>query len=76
MLIKNGDKWITPPINSGLLPGIMRARLLEDRKMNLHELPLTPVEVINAESVYICNSLRGLVKVDSTNLNTSIGMLE
>ena len=76
LLIKNGDKWITPPINSGLLPGIMRARLLEDRKMNLHELPLTPVEVINAESVYICNSLRGLVKVDSTNLNTSIGMLE
>ena len=76
ILIKNGDYWKTPPLNSGLLPGIMRATLLEDKDMSLCEVPLTPRDIISAESVYVCNSLRGLVKVDSTNLNTSIGMLE
>ena len=76
ILIKNGDYWKTPPLNSGLLPGIMRATLLEDKGMSLCEVPLTPRDIISAESVYVCNSLRGLIKVDSTNLNTSIGILE
>ena len=76
LLIKNGDKWKTPPVTSGLLPGVMRSTLLENKEMSICETVLTPNDIINAESVYICNSLRGLIKVDSTNLNTSIGMLE
>jgi len=76
LLIKNGNNWKTPPVTSGLLPGIMRAKLIEDKEMSILEIPLAPGDIINAENVYICNSLRGLVKVDTTNLNTGIGMLE
>ena len=33
LLIKNGDKWKTPPVTSGLLPGVMRSTLLENKEM-------------------------------------------
>jgi para-aminobenzoate synthetase/4-amino-4-deoxychorismate lyase len=76
LFIRDGDIWQTPPITSGLLPGVMRGILLEDKNMNVREVALTPIDIINAESVYISNSLRGLMKVDSSNLIRGIGILE
>jgi branched-chain amino acid aminotransferase len=29
LLVRRADRWLTPPLSSGCLPGVMRARLLE-----------------------------------------------
>ncbi len=49
--------WWTPPLESGLLPGVERGRLLELGE--LRERTLTVADVQQADAVAIMNSLRG-----------------
>ncbi|MDJ0625326.1 MAG: aminotransferase class IV [Candidatus Caenarcaniphilales bacterium] len=61
---KDGD-WLTPSLESGCLPGIIRGKLI--RLLNAKE------EIINAnsferfESCFVCNSLIELQKISSIN---------
>ncbi len=55
----NGQ-WFTPPIDAGVLPGVMRAVLIEELKAV--ERTLTPDDLQNAQDVLISNALRGAVK--------------
>jgi branched-subunit amino acid aminotransferase/4-amino-4-deoxychorismate lyase len=41
----------------------MREQLLHDRERPVVEAVLTPADVIAAEAVYLCNAVRGLVRV-------------
>jgi para-aminobenzoate synthetase/4-amino-4-deoxychorismate lyase len=50
-------RWLTPPLRSGLLPGIARARLL--REGRLHEAVLLREDLARAEGLAFFNSLRG-----------------
>ncbi len=52
-----GATWRTPPLSSGCLPGIERARLLEDG--TLTEGVLRPSDLRAADELAIFNSLRG-----------------
>lgn len=61
-IVKN-DTWFTPPISDGLLNGIQRAYLLHTKE-NIVEKSLTRDDLFNADSLYLSNSVRGLVKVD------------
>ncbi|BBB69466.1 para-aminobenzoate synthase [Undibacterium sp. YM2] len=69
VLLKLNGKWLTPPLEDGVLPGIMRAILLEDRRYQLAEQVLTMADLLAAEQIMLCNSLRGafvveLIKMD------------
>lgn len=55
-----GEGFVTPPLSSGLLPGILRQELLECGKAR--EMVLRPNDLQKARSVYVGNSLRGLIK--------------
>ncbi len=55
-------EWLTPPVTAGLLPGVMRAALLADPKMNAREANLTINEVAMAEEIILSNALRGAIK--------------
>jgi para-aminobenzoate synthetase/4-amino-4-deoxychorismate lyase len=59
IFIKSGDKWITPPVSAGLLPGVMRSIILNDPKWNAHEANLTIDDVRNAKEIMLSNALRG-----------------
>ena len=63
VFIKKDGVWLTPPLSSGLLPGIMRAELLASRDWNAKELVIYPADVNSAQEVVVCNSLRGVLKV-------------
>lgn len=52
----------TPPIQCGLLPGTMRAHLLDNG--TLHERTLYPNDLQAAESIHLINSLRGWIDVE------------
>jgi para-aminobenzoate synthetase / 4-amino-4-deoxychorismate lyase len=55
--------YYTPPVGCGLLPGVMRGLLLQDRERSLMERVLTIDDVRNADAVFLCNSVRGVVQV-------------
>ncbi|MDP1980104.1 aminodeoxychorismate synthase component I [Undibacterium sp.] len=67
VLLKLEGKWLTPPLDDGVLPGIMRALLLEDRRYQLTEHNLTLADLQAAEQIMLCNSLRGAFVVDLIN---------
>ena len=53
--------WFTPPLTRGVLPGIMRARLLRDPLFAACERDITLAQLRQAQSVLLCNSLRGVL---------------
>lgn len=58
-----GGEAVTPPVTCGLLPGVMRQFVIE--KMGAQEHPLTPVELLRADEVFVTNSLMGAMPVCS-----------
>jgi para-aminobenzoate synthetase/4-amino-4-deoxychorismate lyase len=56
------SEWLTPPVFAGLLPGVMRATLLADPKLNAREANLTINDVSMADEIILTNALRGLIK--------------
>jgi para-aminobenzoate synthetase/4-amino-4-deoxychorismate lyase len=52
-----GDRWVTPPLDAGLLPGAYRAVLLRDGALT--EQRVTLDELRNADDVALVSSVRG-----------------
>lgn len=52
-----GSRWWTPPLSSGCLPGVERARLLEVGVLS--ERVLTPRDLRSADELAVISSLRG-----------------
>lgn len=59
---QGSSEWLTPPISTGLLPGVMRAALLAEPKMNAREANLTIKDVSMAEEIILSNAFRGAIK--------------
>lgn len=71
-IVKDGQ-WLTPPLNSGLLPGIFRQHLLQT-KANCRESLLTLNDLLHADEAYLCNSVRGLRKIKRLLQETATGV--
>ncbi|MGF6611141.1 para-aminobenzoate synthetase/4-amino-4-deoxychorismate lyase [Paraburkholderia sp. WSM4175] len=62
VFVKLAGQWWTPPLASGVLPGVMRSVLLDDASgLRAGEKVLTRADVLNAEALLVCNALRGAV---------------
>ncbi|WP_322030735.1 aminodeoxychorismate synthase component I [Paraburkholderia sp. J76] len=61
VFVKLDGKWFTPPLSSGVLPGVMRAVLLDDEALGAQERVLTRDDVLGAEALMLTNALRGAV---------------
>ena len=62
VFIKKDGRWLTPPLASGCLPGVMRSMVMNDAKYQAVEQDITPTDVLTAEEVIFTNALRGIVK--------------
>jgi para-aminobenzoate synthetase/4-amino-4-deoxychorismate lyase len=62
VFIKKDGRWLTPPLASGCLPGVMRSMVMNDAKYQAVEQDITPTDVLSAEEVIFTNALRGIVK--------------
>jgi branched-subunit amino acid aminotransferase/4-amino-4-deoxychorismate lyase len=51
--------WFTPPVECGLLNGIMRQEILRTRPVRVQKLYRE--DLLDADAVYLSNALRGLV---------------
>jgi len=57
LVVESGGALITPPISCGLLPGTLRAHLLEEGK--IREEAVTVQQLGDAAACYLLNSVRG-----------------
>jgi len=66
ILLCKKNRIATPPLSSNILPGVMRAYLLDKGKqagLTIHERTLYKNDLLEADNVFLCNALRGLVPV-------------
>ncbi|MGI9338120.1 MAG: aminotransferase class IV, partial [Gammaproteobacteria bacterium] len=56
-----GGELLTPPLECGLLPGVMRAKMMQSGE--LKEQKLTPEDLHRAAKLYRLNAVRGLQKI-------------
>ncbi|MBT8132631.1 MAG: aminodeoxychorismate synthase component I [Gammaproteobacteria bacterium] len=61
VVVKIGNTWYTPPLNSGCLPGVYRQQLLAKGK--IHERPITKSEFCDATAAALINSVRGWQRI-------------
>ena len=61
VLVKIDGRWLTPPLSCGLLPGVMRAVLLDDPQWQIQEAVITRAMLQQAEAIMVCNALRGVM---------------
>lgn len=61
-----GDDLVTPPLRAGLLPGVLRAELLETGACR--ETPVFLSDLQRARRLFVGNSLRGLIPARLTPL--------
>lgn len=75
-LYKDGV-YRTPPVEDGLLPGVMRNHLLDQSRRPIKEQSLTVADLQQAEAIFLCNSVRGVVQValDQACLTEKLDML-
>ncbi len=57
LAVRIGGRWVTPPLDAGLLPGSYRTALV--REGALAERPVTIAELEGAEEVALVSSIRG-----------------
>jgi para-aminobenzoate synthetase/4-amino-4-deoxychorismate lyase len=62
VFMEKSGHWYTPPLDCGVLPGVYRRHLLATRP-GIEERVLTLNDLKAADSVYICNAVRGLHRV-------------
>jgi para-aminobenzoate synthetase/4-amino-4-deoxychorismate lyase len=62
VFVRIGGRWYTPPLSAGLLPGVMRAVMLDDPAWEAIECPISRAMLLRAQEVVVCNALRGVMK--------------
>jgi para-aminobenzoate synthetase/4-amino-4-deoxychorismate lyase len=68
LVLELDGELVTPPVSSGLLPGVYRRWLLQ-RGM-VQERILTRIDLSRASRVFLVNSVRGQYEVNVTNGRT------
>jgi branched-chain amino acid aminotransferase len=56
LLLRIQDQWVTPPITSGLLPGVVRAIAIEHCGVKVRSIHIS--EIADTESAFLVSSLR------------------
>ena len=64
LFLESSGKMFTPPLTSGVLPGVLRRYLLETLP-NAEERVLTLADLEPPNTLWLCSSLRGLRRVTS-----------
>ncbi len=63
IVVYTGGQYLTPPLDDGLLAGIMREYLIETNKGKIYEKSLSVNDLHAADMLFICNSVRGVIQV-------------
>ena len=70
LFIQRGGKLFTPPLSSGVLPGVFRRHLLETDS-SAEERVLHLEDLQSADAIFLCNAVRGMRRIDHLCLDPS-----
>ncbi len=56
-IVKEGQ-WYTPPVRCGLLPGVMRDKIIQQK--HVQEKSISETELLDADEIWLTNSVVGL----------------
>jgi para-aminobenzoate synthetase/4-amino-4-deoxychorismate lyase len=70
IFIQRAGKLFTPPLSSGVLPGVFRRHLLESDPMT-EERVLNVQDLESADGIFLCNAVRGMRQVAFRGLGAS-----
>lgn len=73
IFVRKGEKYFTPPVSSGVLPGVYREFLLSSDELHLEEKALRPEDIAEAEELFIANSVRKILKAVNPFLSSPQG---
>jgi para-aminobenzoate synthetase / 4-amino-4-deoxychorismate lyase len=59
LFVKLDGRWYTPPLDAGVLPGVMRTVMLADAAWDASERAMRLDDLRRAQEVVVCNALRG-----------------
>lgn len=62
IFMKKGEKMYTPPVESGLLNGVLRRSMVETKKVKERTMCLN--DLLEADEIFIGNSVRGLLRAN------------
>lgn len=62
VFVKFGERWYTPPLSCGVLPGVLRAAILADPLCDVTEGVITAAMLTEAVELMVCNGLRGAMR--------------
>jgi para-aminobenzoate synthetase/4-amino-4-deoxychorismate lyase len=62
IVVKHGDRWLTPPVDAGVLPGVYRASLLK-RMPEIQIAEFSVEKLRSADEVWLTNAVRGMRRV-------------
>ena len=65
LLVKIAGRWCTPPLSDGVLPGVMRALVIENCNVGVRSIAVSEIESI--ESGFLLSSLRLAQPIASIN---------
>lgn len=68
IFLKRGDTYFTPPVTSGILPGVYRKFMLRSNS-SVKEKVLYFEDLMSAEEIILTNALKGEIKVNYLYLN-------
>ncbi|HSW16180.1 MAG TPA: chorismate-binding protein [Ramlibacter sp.] len=63
VLLRLDGRWVTPPVQDGALPGVMRSALLASKALGVSEGSLHVSDLARASAVVVCNALRGILPI-------------
>ncbi len=64
LFIEIDGRLFTPALTCGLLPGTLREELLDLPRAAASEAILTPQDLLDADRIYLGNSVRGLIRAE------------
>jgi para-aminobenzoate synthetase/4-amino-4-deoxychorismate lyase len=64
VFLRLDGQWFTPALSCGVLPGVMRAVILDDPSWQASERVLTRDDLARAEAIMVCNALRGALPAE------------
>ncbi|RFP12777.1 MULTISPECIES: aminodeoxychorismate synthase component I [unclassified Duganella] len=62
VFVRVDGRWLTPPLSSGVLPGVMRGVMLDDPQWQASEAVITRAMLAAADEIIVCNALRGAMR--------------
>lgn len=71
IFIRRGGQLLTPPLSSGILPGVFRRHILETDATSKESI-LTLDDLETADAIYVCNSLRGMREVRFSRIDSAL----